>query len=79
MFISNDTVTEKLNDTATNYSLPIVSKCLDRTLLQQEILDWQYYFLILFLLFVVCFAFMCSGSLIGGVGEKYNKQMIRQK
>jgi hypothetical protein len=60
----NETVLEKLNDTATNYTLPIFSNCLDSTVLQQEVLDWQYYFVILFLLFIVCFVMICMTILI---------------
>lgn len=55
-------LTEKLNDTsaiATNYTLPILSKCIDS--LQQEIFDWQYFFMIVSLLFIVCIVlFICS-------------------
>ena len=60
-FRNQEELTEKLYDTATNYTLPILSKCLDATVLEEELFKWQYDFMILSVIIIVCIVlvFIC--------------------
>lgn len=53
-FINQEEMKERLNDTVTNNTLPILSKCLDATVLQEGLFKWQYDFIILSVIFIVC-------------------------
>ena len=53
-FTNQEELKERFNDTVTNNMLPILSKCLDATVLQEELFEWQYDFMILSVIFIVC-------------------------